>query len=194
VIKTLPKRSPQVNGLPGAAYQSSKTIPFGDLAARRTCGDAANRSAHGEQFMTVHPLHCRYIVLLCRCRNDEETMSASILVVEDDRPIRDLVTDILTDAGFKVSSTATLGAARALVTSGQDEFQLILLAVRLPDGDGLAWCVELRAAGFTAPIIVVSGNRADLHRARKVGATAILKKPFTIGYLLERIEDALAQE
>ena len=120
-------------------------------------------------------------------------MSASILIVEDDRPIRELMTDILADAGFKVSSTATLGSARALLTGGQDQFQLILLAMRLPDGDGLAWCVELRAAGFDAPIIVVSGNSADQHRASRLGAATILKKPFTIGYLLKRIEDALDQ-
>ena len=133
------------------------------------------------------------MVLLKRYETDELPVSASILIVEDDRPIRELLSDILSDAGFKVSSTSTLASARSLVAAGQGQFDLILLAVRLSDGDGLAWCIELRAAGFTAPIIVMSGNSADLHRAAQAGVTTVLKKPFTIGYLLERIEETLGK-
>ncbi len=132
-------------------------------------------------------------MLLYRYETDELPVSASILIVEDDRPIRELLSDILSDAGFKVSSTSTLASARSLVSAGQGQFDLILLAVRLSDGDGLAWCIELRAAGFTAPIIVMSGNSADLHRAAQAGVTTVLKKPFTIGYLLERIEETLGK-
>ena len=39
----------------------------------------------------------------------------------------------------------------------------------------------------------MSGNSADLHRAAQAGVTTVLKKPFTIGYLLERIEETLGK-
>ena len=102
------------------------------------------------------------------------------------------MTDILSEAGFAVSSTATIGYARTLLSNVSDHFDLIVLSSRLGDGDGLEWYVELRADGLAVPVIIVSGNSADLHRAAQLGATAILKKPFTIGYLLERIAEALS--
>jgi DNA-binding response OmpR family regulator len=116
--------------------------------------------------------------------------SKQILLVEDDERIRLEVLDALQAAGFDVSHSATLAGAREAVARN---FDLVLLDLGLPDGDGLDLCRELRTAGGSVPIIILTARDAPEQRVRglDVGADDYVVKPFHIPELIARIRGVL---
>ena len=128
---------------------------------------------------------------MVRAAAGEAPMPGSVLIIEDEQVIRDMLSEILEECGLAVTAAAELGSARALMLADGDEFDFVVLNSTLPDGDGLSFCAELRAGRFDRPIIVVGGARESQVRAAAVGASAWVQKPFTISALLEQIEAAL---
>ncbi|HVW32371.1 MAG TPA: response regulator transcription factor [Acidimicrobiia bacterium] len=114
---------------------------------------------------------------------DERTR---MLVVEDDRNIVDLIQANLAVRGYAVVTCGD--AAKALWTFEQEEPDLVLLDLNLPNGDGFDLCRQLRERS-PAGIIVVSARRGehDKVRALNLGADDYLTKPFGIEELLARI-------
>jgi two-component system response regulator MprA len=118
-------------------------------------------------------------------------MPGSVLIVEDEHAVRNILSDVLEECGFGVTVASDLGSARALMLADGDEFDFIVLAALLPDGDGLSFCAELRTGPFDRPIIVVSESFEGQSRAALAGASGWIQKPFTISALLEQVEAAL---
>ena len=112
-------------------------------------------------------------------------MSARILVVEDDRGIRVMLERGLGIAGHRVVFADTLDAARGAWTSA-DAFDLVLLDVMLPDGDGIDLLTARRALGDRTPAVLLTAREeAELRdRATAAGADAYLPKPFAYPELL----------
>lgn len=115
-----------------------------------------------------------------------------VLLVEDSAPTRDLLTRALGDAGISVVTAARLstGMRQALGV----EFDVIVLDLMLPDGNGLSLCRELRAAGITTPILCLSARAEVTDRVEglQAGADDYLRKPFALAELRARIS-ALAR-
>jgi two-component system response regulator FixJ len=115
-----------------------------------------------------------------------------IHVVEDDQPMRDSLTVLLEEAGYKVHPYAT---AEELLTLGANiEPGCVISDVRLPGMDGLALLRRLRAAGSAVPLILITGH-GDISMAvtaMKAGAMDFLEKPFDADSLLTSIESALS--
>ncbi len=111
-------------------------------------------------------------------------MTIRILVVEDDRGIRRVIERGLGLAGHEPLFADDVAGARALWSS--DGFDLVLLDVMLPDGNGLELLAERRAAGDRTPVVLLSAREeAELRdRASSAGATEYLKKPFAYRDLL----------
>ena len=116
-------------------------------------------------------------------------MQKKIHVVEDDEDIRFIIEYALQEAGYQVS-----------VSPGAKDFKkymkgnfpdLILMDIRLPDGDGLQLCESLRAVANTAsiPIILMSAHYPKHEMATQYYANDFLSKPFELKTLLKRIED-----
>ncbi len=118
-------------------------------------------------------------------------MPGSVLIVEDEDAVRNLLSEILEECGFAVTVAADLGSARALMLADGDEFDFIVLDTWLPDGDGVSFCAELRANRFDRPVIVVSSACSAQSRAAAAGASAWIQKPFTSSAILEQVEAAL---
>lgn len=110
-----------------------------------------------------------------------------ILVVDDDHEIRELLTDYLRDAGFKVFE-ASNGREMWRVVN-KEQVDLIVLDLMLPEEDGLSLCREVRAQGDT-PIIMLTakGTLVDRIVGLEVGADDYLPKPFDPRELLARIK------
>jgi DNA-binding response OmpR family regulator len=110
-------------------------------------------------------------------------MSARILVIEDDDGIRAMLLRGLRLAGHEPIMASDLAAARAM---WGDEFDLVLLDVMLPDGNGLELLAERRAAGDETPTVLLTAREeAQLReRATLAGADAYLPKPFVYDELL----------
>ncbi|MCE1237274.1 MAG: response regulator [Hyphomicrobiales bacterium] len=110
----------------------------------------------------------------------------SLLVVEDDDDIRDLLTTFLQREGFSVRSAGDAAEMdRSLAEATPD---LVVLDLMLPGEDGLSICRRLRAAG-PMPILMLTARNAAVDRivGLEMGADDYLGKPFEPRELLARI-------
>jgi DNA-binding response OmpR family regulator len=101
-----------------------------------------------------------------------------VLVVEDNADVRHLLDLLLRMAGYIGRIAEAADEARRALTLGA--YDLVLLDVRLPDGDGLEFCREVRASHPHVPVIVVSGDVRPHARdqALAAGAAHFVAKPF----------------
>jgi len=117
--------------------------------------------------------------------------SQHILVVEDDRETRELVTRYLSGRGFRVTAVRNGVEMRQAMEGGS--FALLLLDLMLPGEDGLSICRKLRAVQATIPIIMLTalGEEADRIVGLESGADDYLPKPFSPRELVARITAVL---
>ena len=116
--------------------------------------------------------------------------SPHILIVDDDREIRDLTGRYLRKHGFRVESAADAKAMDRLLRDGR--FDLIVLDLMLPGEDGLSICRRLRAS-TRIPILMLTAVAEDTDRiiGLEIGADDYLTKPFNPRELLARIRAVL---
>ncbi|MCE9577305.1 MAG: response regulator [Deltaproteobacteria bacterium] len=114
----------------------------------------------------------------------------TILLVEDEAPMRKFLRAALTSHGFRVIEAASVHEAEAEITTSPPS--AILLDLGLPDGDGLDLLRRVREWS-TAPVIVLSARDREQDKvlALDAGADDYLTKPFGTGELLARIRVAL---
>lgn len=111
----------------------------------------------------------------------------SVLVVEDERRLRELLVEVIPEMGFPVRGVRT--GEEALVEMRREAAGIVLLDVHLPGMSGLELLARLRAEGFTAQAIVLTAY-ADLEMARQAireEISDLLAKPSPLG----EIESAL---
>jgi len=114
----------------------------------------------------------------------------SVLVVDDDRALRETLIDQLAfDGEFNATEAGSVAEAEARLAERDARFDAILLDVGLPDGDGRDLCATLRERGVKAPIIMLtaSSEEADVVRGLDAGANDYIAKPFRLGELLARL-------
>lgn len=115
-----------------------------------------------------------------------------ILLVEDAIDVHAVVKNALGQS-HNVTICQTLGAARESINSNM--FDLILLDITLPDGDGMSYCAELKEDGKTKhiPVIFLTGsqNTEDKVRGFSLGAEDYITKPFDPQELSARVESKL---
>jgi two-component system phosphate regulon response regulator OmpR len=114
-----------------------------------------------------------------------------ILVVDDDRRLRELLDQYLASQGFAVQAVAdAAGMDRALASGGVD---LVVLDLMLPGEDGMATCRRLRARGDRIPVIMLTAKGDDTDRIEGLdsGADDYLAKPFNPRELVARIHAVL---
>ncbi|MDP2409506.1 MAG: response regulator [Pseudolabrys sp.] len=113
-----------------------------------------------------------------------------ILIVDDHREIRDLVSRALVKEGFRVSGAADGRAMRKVLADNR--IDLILLDLMLPGEDGLALCRAVRAES-NLPIIMLTakGDEVDRVIGLEMGADDYLGKPFGSRELIARIKAVL---
>ncbi|MFZ2994665.1 response regulator [Sphingobium sp.] len=117
--------------------------------------------------------------------------AATIVVVDDDADIRELIVGQLAQENYHLLSASTLGELRQILSA--TAVDLIVLDLNLPDGDGLTLCRELRADGTEVQIIMVTarGSAIDRVLGLELGADDYLTKPFEPRELLVRIRNLL---
>lgn len=117
----------------------------------------------------------------------------SVLIVEDEEDIRELVSYNLLKEGFQVVSVASGEEALGAVASHAPD--LILLDLMLPGVDGLTVCRRLKSSPQTASIPVVmltaKGEESDIVAGLNLGADDYITKPFSPKVLLARVQAVL---
>jgi two-component system, OmpR family, response regulator len=115
-----------------------------------------------------------------------------VLIVDDDRAIRELVAGYLEKNGMRVSLAANGREMRQVLDGGAPD--LIVLDLMLPGEDGLVLCRELRAGKFrTVPVLMLTARDEETDRivGLEMGADDYLAKPFAVRELLARIRAVL---
>ena len=118
---------------------------------------------------------------------------SSILLVDDDPLFRQTVTSLLNQINLSVIQAGSREEATNCLASGQPA--LAIVDYNLPDGDGMTWISEIRAAGNTMPIVFVSANFCDaktfnlLRNILKV--SLVLQKPIAPELFLQQLDGIL---
>ena len=117
---------------------------------------------------------------------------ASILVVDDEMGIRELLNEILTDEGHSV--VAAQNAHEARNARNNLEPDLVLLDIWMPEVDGVTLLKEWSSNGqLTMPVVMMSGHATidTAVEATRIGAVNFLEKPIALQKLLKTVEQAL---
>ncbi len=114
-------------------------------------------------------------------------MSITVLVVDDEKPLRDFVRRNLEARGYKAMCAAN--GLEALAIFEHEQIDLAILDIMMPHMDGLETTRRMRESS-TVPIIILTamGEEADKVRAFDLGADDYLTKPFGVGELMGRIK------
>lgn len=117
---------------------------------------------------------------------------ANILIVDDEIGIRELLSEILDEEGYTVYAAENAEAARVLMS--QEQFDLILLDIWMPDTDGITLLKEWGVRKMLhCPVIMMSGHGTieTAVEATKFGALAFLEKPISMQKLLDSVRHGL---
>ena len=118
----------------------------------------------------------------------------SILIVDDERGIRDTLRAVMEDEGFFADAVPT--GEECLKALGRRAYGCILLDVWLPGIDGLETLKQLRELGSEAAVVIISGhgNIETAVRATKLGAFDFIEKPLSIEKTVLTVRNALRQQ
>jgi two-component system response regulator CpxR len=118
-------------------------------------------------------------------------LADSILIVDDDRELSELVAELLAEEGFAVE--ATNDSARGLARAQAGEHALVVLDVMMPGMNGFEVLRRLRAAGSRTPVLMLTARGEDVDRivGLEIGADDYLPKPFNPRELVARIRAIL---
>ncbi|MCY2989838.1 MAG: response regulator transcription factor [Planctomycetota bacterium] len=120
-------------------------------------------------------------------------MKRSILIVEDEEDIRELLSYTLIREGYQVATVAS--GEEALAVAEARTHDLVLLDLMLPGLDGMTVCRKLRAnpktAGVAIIMVTAKGEEGDIINGLNMGANDYITKPFSRNVLLARVRAVL---
>jgi two-component system, cell cycle sensor histidine kinase and response regulator CckA len=115
----------------------------------------------------------------------------TILVVEDDPALGELVRIMLESAGYRVLCEACTAAALALAGSYDGRIDLVLSDMMLPGWSGREVGRALASLRPQAAVLFMSGTAAELIEGRRPAPAHFLEKPFTQAVLLDKVRELL---
>ncbi len=123
--------------------------------------------------------------------NDDEM--ETILIVDDERLIREVWRRFLSKQGYTVLLSETGEEALELVRRGNEDIDLVILDLNMPGMGGMKCLEELNKINSGAPILVSSGyfSESETDNAKKFGATEFIPKPMDLGRFKETIRSVL---
>lgn len=118
-------------------------------------------------------------------------MGIKILIVEDDVFLREGLTELLVSENYEITVAESVGDAKTFLDN--KKFDLVILDVRLPDGNGLDLCREIRSNGDDVPVLFLTAcdDENEIIAGLDSGADDYVTKPFGIRILLSRIRALL---
>jgi CheY-like chemotaxis protein len=116
---------------------------------------------------------------------------STVLIVDDERSIRDFLSLALEQEGYAVVEAADGAQAVQLLEQHQPpsaQLCLVLLDMMLPNGDGVDVLHHLASLGTYVPVVAMSASSAHLNMALAAGAQATLPKPFDLDGLIDTVQ------
>lgn len=126
-------------------------------------------------------------------QGDATPAPATVLVVEDEPDLLNLMEHNLARSGFRVATATSLAAAEESLRFALPD--LIILDIMLPDGSGLKFCGDVHRAPQTSkiPIVLVTASLlpSDREEGWAAGASDYITKPFAISELIDTVKKHL---
>ncbi|MFZ9018799.1 MAG: sigma-54-dependent transcriptional regulator, partial [Paracoccaceae bacterium] len=121
-------------------------------------------------------------------------MDGTVLVADDDKTIRTVLTQALTRAGCRVHATSSLTTLMRWVSEGKGD--AVITDVMMPDGNGIEMLPKITQDRPDLPVIVISAQNTILTaiKANQANAFDYLSKPFDLPDLMKRCSKALEQK
>ncbi|EPP1573692.1 response regulator transcription factor [Campylobacter lari] len=118
-------------------------------------------------------------------------MAAKILLLEDDLSLNEIISDALSDEGFKVS--CVYDAQEALEKAYEENFDLWIFDVKVPKGNGFEVLKELRESAKNTPAIFLTSLSMlnDVKQGFSSGCDDYIKKPFDVDELIIRVKNII---
>lgn len=120
---------------------------------------------------------------------------ATVLLVDDERSVREMVSEVLLQSGHQVVEAASVKEARALFI--EHDIDLVVTDLVMPEQSGIDLILAFKEIRADIKVLAISGGGGITGRfdylpiASLVGAGAILKKPFSISELSEKVDELL---
>ncbi len=117
----------------------------------------------------------------------------TVLVVDDDEAIVEILGRLLRRAGYTVMTTADPFEAVQLASTWRDDIRLILSDFRMPGMDGVSLLRQVRTDGSVAPAVILTAVRPDIEAvdAQSLGIHAIIGKPVDAAVLTQTVAEAI---
>ena len=114
-----------------------------------------------------------------------------LLLVEDEVDIQNFLKHSLTEVGYRVEVAGDGTSAERLAT--ENEHDVLIIDLGLPDKDGISLILRLRQIGVVAPVLILSARRSVDERVRGLehGGDDYLTKPFALAELLARLRNLM---
>lgn len=118
-------------------------------------------------------------------------MKEKIFLLEDDAFLRDGLCELLSKEDYSVTSASSVKEAEGIVK--EKDFNLIILDVLLPDGNGFDLCGKIRALGISTPILFLTAcdDEIQIVRGLDSGADDYVTKPFKLLEFMSRVRALL---
>ena len=120
-------------------------------------------------------------------------MPKLVVVIDDERPIRDLVGTLLMEEGWPVRTYSSAVAALDEITSGGISPDVILLDMRMPGMDGPQFAEALRVHTASIPIVVMTAARDARQWAEAISAAGYIPKPFDIDWVIDTVTGVIGE-
>lgn len=112
-------------------------------------------------------------------------MGKEIFILEDDKDIGFILNHILFEEGYRVQVYETLSAIRNALHMGFPD--LLLMDVRLPDGNGMDLCAEIKEQKIAEVPVIMMSAHWDINREGGCAADEYISKPFDLDHLVTTI-------
>ncbi|MFK4763493.1 HDOD domain-containing protein [Desulfobaculum sp. SPO524] len=118
----------------------------------------------------------------------------AILVVDDERHIRDILSESLEAKGYRVETACN--GEEGLARLASHSYRLLLLDLRMPSRDGLSLLTHVQDKLADMPVVILTGMAGpdEVDQAMRLGARRCIRKPFEINALLTEVETLLGKE
>jgi len=178
-------RSPQRAGL-------GLSVVHGIVARHRGDIEVESREGHGATFRLTLPATQRGADRPVTPSPPPETERASILVIEDEAPLRKTLSDILLTANHSVQAASDGLEGLAMFQRGV--FDLVFTDLSMPELSGLEVARAVKKMTPKVPVILVTGwgDQLDPARIRESGVDLMIAKPFRVERVMSTLGDALA--
>ena len=128
-----------------------------------------------------------YYEVVLGSANLPEPDKKTVLLVEDDDDVREVVEQILTDEGFRVVAAPDGGVALDVLAQGGHQFCTIILDVLMPGVDGAEFLERARERLLTIPVLLFSASQLPGHLRNDPQVKDLIPKPVEVEVLLEKI-------